>query len=72
MSQVVQDPPEHVRVLAETAESLPADDPIAKQVLLITRSNSSDPHLGQLAATSSSFFNTRISKHSLQEEHLNS
>ncbi len=72
MSQVVHEPPEQLRVLADTPELWPAEGDTAKQALLSIRSNSSEPHLGQLAATSSSFFMTRISKHSLQDKHLNS
>ena len=72
MFQVVQEPPEQVRVWADAPESRPAEGATATQLLLITRSNSSEPHFGQFAATSSSFFMTRISKHSLQDKHLNS
>jgi hypothetical protein len=72
MFQVVQEPPEQVRVWADAPEPWPAEGATATQLLLITRSNSSEPHFGQFAATSSSFFMTRISKHSLQDKHLNS
>ena len=72
MFQVVQEPPEQVRVWADAPEPWPAEGATATQLLLITRSNSSEPHFGQFAATSSSFFMTRISKHSLHDKHLNS
>jgi hypothetical protein len=69
---VVQDPPGQLRVwdwaLSLFEPLLPMQCPDTLKI----RSKSSDLHLGHLSSTCSSFFITKISKHSLHFKHLNS